>query len=1820
VKDELDREICKRVFRIRGSVSANNYLLLPGPRSTLKSLGLTGEYIYLQLKAVGGKFLLVHLDFIVATTSSFRISLSNMYTEEKVSYHSLQVPLVLSGWAVVCLHVPSALALCRRLPTHAFVLRSVQLCASIVVRNVFTSDNRYTLDTLPRDMRMDLQQGCGDSCAWIHAMSCQLQRGSDEGNPNLHSVNTDSSAGDSVRVTGMLATELSNRPRLPDPYLEVSRIAGVSRKTRKIADVPDLVPRRFAVFVCCGQGQEAVVWHGDGIAAKHTGSAIGVLYAASMSLITVHPKTGIQHCHFGHSQAVDVLEASDDGRWVASVQTADCSGPPLIRVWHVDPSGSLRCVSVLACPALASVHAAAFDPLAKYIAVAGTDLQGRQQLRVWDVARIVSGGNTSLLARQLSPDWDIDCLKFSPFEEMQLVSCGKNSIRFWRVKEDGHIPGRSAVLNSLGRQAHFTCIAFEFNKCGAPYVPPDNPIAEQRMFVGTSSGQLVQLSCKDYSVQAVFPLHDGAILGVSANESCVITASADKFVRVWPLDFKSFYLHAKHDSPVVGVDLSVDGLHVSCCMADGSVGVLDLQSHAYLNLAHSHGSSIADAAISQTFQELATVSIDGTVKIWSLESMAQTHEFCIAKDTPRVVEFHPSDKHLVAVGFESGTLRIFDIDALVMLWELQQDIQPILGLAFVKERESGGAHVVTCSAIGSLTLYAESCNFEPIHCSEYTPSTRPPEGCSAIACVPPYLLQYLDPHCVALFSFPTLDSMGKLRVQNSEICTLDLSFRGHFAVLGTSDSKVHLFDTVTGSLVVSYTLGASTLSAVALIEPFTNDANSSIVMPPVLIAATSDMLIRSSSLPNEAANLQRPRQREQALGVQPCATGVLVDEQVFIGHATAAHRILLSHNMVVTASPSEILCWTVRGDALELHFQFGLSQPDGNAEGHELIPPALHMTELGSQLVLNEDMDDDVVAATSPQGDLLDINQSENLPVASTVESDQDTQEPSKPPNVKLQPSSRMVSEDSRLHLLYLTGCAVLCSQQAFSWQPVSGFLCQIVGGVVQVEKLRTSLATSSREVSGAGATLLPHSLLVHLPGVKALAVDLEPSGRGLLAVLSAEAQEAGGSLSLSVWHLEDLACVCSRKLPSCYSVLDLHTHDSTESDAEDMFQCAAMPMLLMLGGGRSVVTAMALDSGRGGRVDVWGVDFGNCVLRCSAEVAQAPCSLALVSTNSSEFLTLCQRNVIFWRCPPEDCQTSELQFQVVEEPHGWAESTACMTSFCVMKLSTWNLLLIGTDVGHVWAHNADENQVLADLCIADGEPIRAISSAQWPFLVCAVGIELRSFTLEDDPQGCLQATQIARPVLLDGQIVSVQMRGSCAYEGVASTSANTLWYFHTTRGLRVQLHGFHSSPSRVLKSNAAWHLPNSSSNDARPPTAVVTGSDDGQIRLWSHGPSPSLLQNIAEFEGDSPCVAVSFLGLDLFAAAFLSGSVCLFSLQSLRIVSHLSAYRRDPLLVMEALCPSSLVLGSANGDLWHLRPPPISTAVGVDVDGSQWSTQPLPGSSRGAAICGLACDCDRSPRRLLACLSSLELRVFDCFPLGSCRPSSASTAGGVGRRQPAQAPVRLLRSWIWPERPPTHHTGHCGTNRKTEADYLELLSAPPIVATFVILQSGAKRTTDIADLVVVAAPPALCLYVFGCLQGTVMNRIDLQPSLAPVVRLWAPKVQRRPQARIPAADQSCVGSCGAGCGFLLVISRDQWSSLSLEGGGTRAQWLRQAQPLPAVAALASSAAAIMGGTPAVCPIALSTPAAVEGKKQIKSGGILLKSDFGLSLWEWSAD
>lgn len=98
---------------LAGSISANNFIQLPHPTALLKSLGLTGRYVYIELKSPAGAPFSIHLDFAVADRGhGVRVSLSNLFKQLTSSGGMVvQVPIDLrpNRWSVVMLDVTALL-------------------------------------------------------------------------------------------------------------------------------------------------------------------------------------------------------------------------------------------------------------------------------------------------------------------------------------------------------------------------------------------------------------------------------------------------------------------------------------------------------------------------------------------------------------------------------------------------------------------------------------------------------------------------------------------------------------------------------------------------------------------------------------------------------------------------------------------------------------------------------------------------------------------------------------------------------------------------------------------------------------------------------------------------------------------------------------------------------------------------------------------------------------------------------------------------------------------------------------------------------------------------------------------------------------------------------------------------------------------------------------------------------------------------------------------------------------------------------------------------------------------------------------------------------------------------------------------------------------------------------------------------------------------------------------------------------------------------------------------------------------------------------
>jgi WD40 repeat protein len=142
---------------------------------------------------------------------------------------------------------------------------------------------------------------------------------------------------------------------------------------------------------------------------------------------------------FGHSAPICCFDIASHGNMLASAQEGKNS---IIRIWDYHTA---RCLSMLPMPVV-TMKCISFSPDGRYLASVGKDAHNKELIVVWDISKIHRNEKPEILARQTS-DFNILCLKFSPIDNYRLVSCGKENIRFWRIKETANIRGSAVVLN-----------------------------------------------------------------------------------------------------------------------------------------------------------------------------------------------------------------------------------------------------------------------------------------------------------------------------------------------------------------------------------------------------------------------------------------------------------------------------------------------------------------------------------------------------------------------------------------------------------------------------------------------------------------------------------------------------------------------------------------------------------------------------------------------------------------------------------------------------------------------------------------------------------------------------------------------------------------------------------------------------------------------------------------------------------------------------------------------------------------------------------------------------------------------------------------------------------------------------------------------------------------------------------------------------------------------------------------------------------------------------------------------------------------------------
>ncbi|CAM9761154.1 unnamed protein product, partial [Ectocarpus sp. 12 AP-2014] len=485
----------------------------------------------------------------------------------------------------------------------------------------------------------------------------------------------------------------------------------------------------------------------------------------------------------GHTDTVTRLKLSHAGHLLASAQgdpLGAAGGHGIVRLWNATSLGRRSpadCGSARAagggrrtplreggggkCAAHFIAHrwgvsSMCFSSDDRLLCTVGGDDHRRTQVIVWDVALLCTaragtihgaGSGLAVVARQIS-DFPITNMLFSPFEKLRLVSCGRENVRFWRVRRR-HLPACPAVLNDFARDLACTDLAFQSSCSGIAGVEDHANWVEgpRVVYVSSRAGTVLQVSYHTRNLLCVLQLHNGPILSLEVNEDHAISGSEDKVLRMWPLDFSDFLMEAAHESPVVSVCSSKDGLKLAVGTAAGSISVLDVMTHGYTTALRSHRGGVTAAAIdpSEERDDFATVSEDCTIRVWDLVSGVQRYQFSSPTDRPTCVAYAPKQPpplpegcdgggggapeeeggveqaaaggagaggkgrwHLVA-GYASGAVRVFDVPSTSTLLELEQHRSAVQQVTFTPD----GARLVSAGEDGLLCLYDVTQGYHP---------------------------------------------------------------------------------------------------------------------------------------------------------------------------------------------------------------------------------------------------------------------------------------------------------------------------------------------------------------------------------------------------------------------------------------------------------------------------------------------------------------------------------------------------------------------------------------------------------------------------------------------------------------------------------------------------------------------------------------------------------------------------------------------------------------------------------------------------------------------------------------------------------------------------------------------------------------------------------------------------------------------------------------------------------------------------------------------------------------------------------------------------
>ncbi|GAX72875.1 hypothetical protein CEUSTIGMA_g330.t1 [Chlamydomonas eustigma] len=1504
-----------------------------------------------KIKASPVKVFVIHIEVITMDRNLHRITISNMFNPDTMKRKSggIQIPFpkVSHRWCVIALDVQAVLEGFTKSPFHSF--RSFQFCSWLTVRSVYTSDLKFSLQNLPRDMAMShALDSSVFEMVWLpkepsepDADIMPLQKpimdrtsvgGASSPTPAAAAAAATLASSSSPRAVPS-PTNLAPGPPLSKPAPQPIRSlvesatttpvtspaveAAVEAETRAVhhatrksstslhttapadgfaMDAASLTLKRIHTFT--GQYTRVLAW---------APNSEELVFAAASVVVAMKTDGSTQRFFFGHTAHVCAFAFDFEGTVMASVQEGKQA---VVRVWDYH-SG--------VCAAVLNAHAGgmacvSISPDGRALVAVGVDGHNRQLVVIWNIWPLRDGKKAEVVVRQTT-DYNIRCIRFSTYEEDQLVACGRDSVRFYRLKA-GQLRGVSVRLSAPDRKvtsyadgisaSHlgpniFTDIAFETGLS----VHSGGPC---RVYVSSASGAVFEINYRTRALLCVYQLHSSAINSLVVHDSFCVTGSDDKLLRVWPMDFSDFLMEADHEASVTSVGVAKDGLRVCIGTESGALGILDIPTQRYRTLLRSHTGTVMGVAIDHNSSQYCTVSTDGSIRVWDSHTHEQLVEFDAPGEEVVAVAYHPRHRE-IAVGFENGRVRIFDISAATLVQEHKQHRGRISQVLF----STDGNWLYSAGYDGGLCVYDVIQVYNPV---KFLPAgSRGIKICISISQDGRFVAtvsrdQFRHITSLLLFHGATLEPFMRIETDAESYSKLTFSHTGKELWALTDCNQIDRYELQEGQLIQRME-GAHRLDAHCLVaDPLGR----------CVVSAGADQQVKLWSLRQDAST-------------SGAAFSTMADFQVFLGHPGAIQDAAFRGDQLITVGEfSAVLIWAVQGSTpnKQVSTTHAASTTSPNRKSTALLkassPPSTRQwlpagpgTVLPSQLLpsrsqqqalndpqghgsregqihtgvvsgnqLGHQADQSVSTATQPQGNIPAVNTAEVPPrgmmIAHLTAPVHSTQECTAELAVQVggvtgaaplqSPASAALRHDEEYSLT--------ASQPA---RDAAGSSTHVIASPQHITAATAAGAASPSSGSippGPYPSSMCSMMVGYTPSGGSCNVVWRPS-EGLFAygVENTVVIEDLGSrkqrylthhtspvrcLALSMDATRMAVASVAPEPASGYADISIWDLESGHVVALLQYHPAAVQALAFSSTDRFLVS-VGRDPERA--VVVWDLlDLnaagGSGRLVAVGRTREITLSVAwLPQRPLPQYVTAGGDGLLLWTLRADCLELMPLDLPQARMREHVSESAACTA----VAAEEGGNIFVATSAGCVYQIKVNEGGIVEELLqVVEMTASSFITQLRVSSQAAAVGTREGVVTSFSRWHGANGVWQRRQEVTVDGGVEALWLEGSMQ-EAVCASSSSTIWYLDLPHLTKVPLVCGHSGT--VLTLTTAPHLPG----------VIASTSGAGSLRIWH---LEMQAEPLVEFQSSSPCMCVSFIpSEDGLIAGYLDGTLRLFNIQS---------------------------------------------------------------------------------------------------------------------------------------------------------------------------------------------------------------------------------------------------------------------------------------------------------------------------------------------------